>query len=88
MFAVMYKKPLFPINQKLSDYCKKSTNESIRKITERYNEERKTVKINLDCLKVTTNDDLPNPNNNDFIFSIICLLSSTTMLYYFYKTLR
>jgi hypothetical protein len=84
----MYKKPLFPINQKISDYCKKSTNESIRKITEKYNEERKSVKINLDSLKVITRDDPPNPNPNDIILSIICLLSSTTLFYYFYKASR
>ena len=85
----MYKKPLFPINQKISDYCKKSTNESIRKITEKYNEERKSVKINLDSLKVITRDDPPNPNdNNDIIISVICFLSSTTLFYYFYKASR
>ena len=84
----MFKKPLFPINQKLNDYCKKSTNDSIRKMTEKYNEERKSIKINLDNIKVITNDDAPNPNDNDLIFSLLCLLSSTTILYYFYKASR
>jgi hypothetical protein len=84
----MYKKPLFPINQKISDYCKKSTNESIRKITEKYNEERKSVKINLDSLKVITKGDSPDPIDNNIILSIICLLSSTTLFYYFYKASR
>jgi len=84
----MYKRPLFPINQKISDYCKKSTNESIRKITEKYNEERKSIKINLDSLKVITKDEPPNPNDNDLILSLICILSSTTLLYYFYKISR
>ena len=91
MFSFMYKKPLFPINQKLIDYCKKSTNESIRKMTEKYNEERKSLKSNIDSLAVVVNDDYCNPNNNnnnDFIFSIICVLSSTTLLYYFYKVSR
>ena len=77
----MYKTPLFPINQK-------TTNESIRKITEKYNKERDNIKINLDSLKVITKDDSPNPCDNEFILSIICLLSSTTLLYYFFKVSR
>jgi hypothetical protein len=79
----MYKKPLFPNNQKLREYCMKSTNDSIRKMTEKYNEERKSIKNKLDNLAVATKDDSPNPN--DIILSIICLLSSTSLLYYFYK---
>ena len=86
MFSFLYKNRI-PINTKMMDYCTKSTNESIRKITEKYNEERKAIKINLDSLKVIKNNDLPN-DNNDLIFPLICLLSSTTLLYYFYKASR
>lgn len=86
MFSFMYKKPLFPNNEKMREYCMKSTNDSIRKITEKYNEERKN-KQNLNNLAVITNDDIPNPNN-DIIISIICFLSSTTLFYYFYKASR
>ena len=87
MFTSLYKNRI-PINQKMSDYCMKSTNESIRKLTEKYNEERKSnkIKINLDIIK---NNDTPNPpNDNDLIISVVCLLSSTTLLYYFYKYFR
>ena len=85
----MYKKPLFPNNEKMREYCMKSTNDSIRKITEKYNEDRKTIKYKLNNLAVITNDDAPNPNNNnDIIISVICFLSSTTLFYYFYKASR
>jgi hypothetical protein len=66
----------------------KSTNDSIRKITEKYNEERKLNKNKFNNLLVATRDDPPNPNPNDIILSIICLLSSTTLFYYFYKASR
>lgn len=85
MFSFMYKKPLFPNNQKMREYCMKSTNDSIRKITEKYNEERKLNKNKFNNLLVITNDDTPRPNNNNMIISIICFLSSTTFFYYFYK---
>ena len=85
MFSFMYKKPLFPNNQKMREYCMKSTNDSIRKMTEKYNEERKINKNNFNSLTIITKDDSPNPNPNDLILSLICLLSSTTFFYYFYK---
>jgi hypothetical protein len=65
----------------------KSTNDSIRKMTEKYNEER-MIKHKFNNLAVITNDDMPNPNNNDIIISIICFLSSTSLFYYFYKGSR
>ena len=77
------------MNPKMREYCIKSTNDSIRKMTEKYNEERKMNKNKFDNLIVITNDDSPNPNPNDnIILSIICLLSSTTLFYYFYKASR
>ena len=89
MFSFLYKNRI-PINTKMMDYCTKSTNESIRKITEKYNEERKMNKNKFDNLVVITKDDSPNPNpiDNNIILSIICLLSSTTLFYYFYKSSR
>jgi len=90
MFSFMYKKQLFPNNQKMREYCMKSTNDSIRKITEKYSEERKIVKNELDKLAIIIKDDSHNPNNNnnDIILSIICFLSSTTFFFYFYKCSR
>lgn len=87
MFTSLCKNRI-PINQKMRDYCMKSTNESIRKLTEKYNEERKLNKVKFD-LSIITKDDSPEPpNDNDLIFSVICVLSSTTILYYFYKYFR
>jgi hypothetical protein len=77
------------MNPKMREYCIKASNDSIRKITEKCNEERKMNKHKFDNLVVITKDDLPNPNPNDnIILSIICLLSSTTLFYYFYKATR
>jgi hypothetical protein len=87
MFSFLYKNRI-PINPKMREYCIKSTNDSIRKITEKYNEERKSNKIKFDDFIVITKDEPPNPNDNVFVLSIICLLSSTTILYYFYKASR
>jgi tRNA uridine 5-carbamoylmethylation protein Kti12 len=72
----------------MREYCIKSTNDSIRKMTEKYNEERKSNKIKLDNFIVITKDDSPDPIDNNIILSIICLLSSTTLFYYFYKASR
>lgn len=88
MFSFLCKNKI-PMNPKMREYCMKSTNDSIRKMTEKYNEERKMNKNKFDNLIVITNDDSPNPNPNDnIILSIICLLSSTTLFYYFYKASR
>lgn len=87
MFCSLNKNRI-PINPKLREYCIKSTNESIRKLTEKYNEERKNEKFKLDSLSIVTNDDLPQPNNNDFIITLVCVLSSSTILYYFYKCFK
>jgi tRNA uridine 5-carbamoylmethylation protein Kti12 len=76
------------MNPKMREYCIKSTNDSIRKMTEKYNEERKSNKIKFDNFIVITKDDSPDPIDNNIILSIICLLSSTTLFYYFYKASR
>ena len=88
MFSFLCKNSI-PMNPKMREYCIKSTNDSIRKMTEKYNEERKMNKNKFDNLVVITKADSPNPNPNDnIILSIICLLSSTTLFYYFYKASR
>ena len=88
MFSFLCKNKI-QMNPKMREYCIKASNDSIRKMTEKYNEERKMNKNKFDNLIVITNDDSPNPNPNDnIILSIICLLSSTTLFYYFYKASR
>jgi len=88
MFSFLCKNRI-PMNPKMREYCIKASNDSIRKITEKYNEERKINKNKFNSLTLVTKDDSPNPNSNDdIILSIICLLSSTTLFYYFYKASR
>ena len=90
MFSFLCKNRI-PFDPKMREYCIKSTNDSIRKMTEKYNEERKTLKHQFKNLAVITNGDAPNPNpnpNSDIIISVICFLSSTTLFYYFYKASR
>jgi|LakMenE18May11ns_1017448.scaffolds.fasta_scaffold9343312_2 hypothetical protein len=90
MFSFLCKNRI-PFDPKMREYCIKSTNDSIRKMTEKYNEERKSLKHQIKNLAVITNGDAPNPNpnpNSDIIISIICFLSSTTFFYYFYKASR
>lgn len=87
MFSFLCKNSI-PMNPKMREYCIKSTNDSIRKMTEKYNEERKSNKIKFDNFIVITKDDSPDPIDNNIILSIICLLSSTTLFYYFYKASR
>jgi hypothetical protein len=85
MYLFLYKNRIPKISPKLLDYCIKSRNNSIRKISKNYNEE---IKIKKFVFPSNTSISIPfDPNSNiDFFFSIICLLSSSTILYYFYKT--
>jgi len=68
-------------NKTLSDYCKNSTNEYIRKLTERYNSEKKKSKINLNL-----NDDDNNPEFNYYGFFLF--LSIFTITVHIYKRLK
>jgi hypothetical protein len=66
MFSFLYKNRIPKISPKLHDYCIKSTNDSIRKISENYNEERKIKKI---VLPSNTSISIPfDPNSNIDIF--------------------
>jgi hypothetical protein len=69
------------LNKSFSEYCKNSTNESIRKITEKYNSNKNKPKI-----KLNLDDDNNNPDFNfyDFIF----FLSVTTIAFLIYKRLK
>jgi hypothetical protein len=81
MLCSNLKRPFF-FNKSLQDYCLKSTNESIKKMIEKCDEERKykSIKFNL-----TTNDSCPEPNNNNNIIPFICFLSISSFLLYFYN---
>ncbi len=79
MFSFMNNIPVFSNNKKISDYCKKSTDDSIRRITEKY------CKKNLQCV-VRTNSDLPNKVN--IFFYITVFLSSTSIIYKLFNKYR
>lgn len=71
------------INKSLHDYCRKSTEESIRKITEKHYLERNSPKI-----KNPLDDDNGN-NNPKFNFNTFLIFLSVTMVsFYFYKRLK
>jgi hypothetical protein len=69
------------LNKNLRDYCRNSTNESIKKIIERHNSEKDKPKI-----KINNNDDDNNPVFNllDFIF----FLSVSSIAFFLYKRLK
>jgi len=74
----------FYFNKNLRDYCTKTTNESIRKITENYNLEKKKLKF-----KNLIHDDNDEPKNPEFNFySLLIFLSISSISFYLYKRLN
>jgi len=68
------------VNKTLHDYCKKSTEESIRKLTEQYNLERNKSKIK---------SSFDNNNEPEFnYFLVLVFLSVTIFSFSFYKRLK
>jgi hypothetical protein len=66
---------------KLRDYCIKSTNDSIKKITEKHNEEKKIQKFTI-----LPSSNPSDPSSNIAIFlSVLFFLSSSRYIYNFYK---
>jgi len=81
----------FPINTTLSRYCTQSTNNSIRKLTQEMNEERKSFLVkkyfneknkNYDDNNDADNNDDDN-NNSGIIISIASILSTFYFLHKF-----
>lgn len=70
----------YPFNKTISDYCRKSTNESIQKLIEKYNLERNNLKIK----KPLNEEDKPNFN----FYGFLVFLSISTMAIFFYKRLK
>ncbi len=71
------------LNKILQDYCKKTTENSMRKLTEKYNLERNKPKLVDPIEKVCINS---NPEFN--FYGILAVLSITTMAFIFYKKLN
>lgn len=77
----MMKKPLF-YNKNINDYCKNMTNESIKRLTEKYNLERNNPKIK----NPLDNNSNENPQLN--FYNFLVFLSISTISFYFYKRLK
>lgn len=75
MFTFLCKNRI-QINPKLREYCIKSTNESIRKLSEKYNQERTTIKKDFNFETIKKEDS----SKANYIDLIISFLSSTSFL--------
>jgi hypothetical protein len=82
MFSCLMKRPLY-VNNSLKDYCSKSTNESIRKLTDKYNLERNKQKLEI-LLDDDDRDEIPEFNFLNLLF----FLSISSVTFYFYKKLK
>jgi len=77
-----FKRPIY--NQNIREYCLKSTNESIKKLIEKSNEERKNKELQLNL--VTNYVPSNNPNLNNPYLPVLIFLSVTSFIYYFYNS--
>jgi hypothetical protein len=75
--SCLFKKPIYK-NNTIQDYCRKSTQMSIAKLTEKYNLERNKPKIK---------NPLANNNREFNIYNFIIFLSISSITFYFYKRL-
>ena len=66
-------------NPTLSKYCTQYTNESIRKMVQKYDEEQKDK---LKSLLITTASKDQDTNSNIFFIQFFCFLSTSTFIYY------
>jgi hypothetical protein len=90
MFTSIYNRPKF-LNPILSEICKKSTNDYIRRLTEKNKEEKNKFSINSKLVSsmVLNSDENNDPPNNIFpILSIFCFISATYFCYTFYKIIK
>ena len=73
------------LNTKLNDYCRSVMNDSIKRITDKYNLERN--KINNEQRNIIIQKPNYGANNNPFIFGLFAFLSISfsTIAFYIYK---
>ena len=81
MLNFMTRRPVY-FNKSLSEYCTKTTNESIRKLTEKCNLERNKPKIK----NPLEDDDSRNPEIK--IYNYLLFLSISSIAIYFYKRIK
>lgn len=79
MLTSILKKPIY-YNKELHDYCLKSTNDSIKKMIEKNNEERKKKSVYFD-LQIKEKEYTFEPKNE--VFPFLLFLSASTFLFYF-----
>ncbi len=80
--SCLFKKPIY-VNHSLAEYCRKSTEESIRKISEKYNLERNKPNLSI---RFDNEDNTPKFKHN--IYIVLLFLSISTMSFYFFKRLH
>jgi len=77
------------LNTKLNTYCRDVMNDSIKRIGEKYNLERKTkTVINNDCLEISIPNKHNKYNNEPYFLIFLGILSIPTLTYYFYKKFK
>jgi len=79
-----FKRPTL-FNEYLHNHCLQSTNNYIKKLVEKTDEERKSSKYKIDLVTENTVSN-PNSNPNNFILPVLVFLSTSTILYYFYNS--
>lgn len=77
MISFMIKRPVY-FNKTLSEYCTKINNESIKKITEKYNFKTKNP--------LKDEDEPKKPEFNFYHFLLFLSISSIT--FYFYRRIK
>jgi hypothetical protein len=81
MLSLPLRRPLY-FNQDIRSYCLQSTNNYVKKLIDKRDEERKYGNINLNLV---TNEVSNNPNTNNPIFPLFFFLSLSSFVYYFLK---
>ena len=74
------------LNKTINDYCKYSTNESIKRIIDRYNLERNKPKIKN--IFNNEHEDEDKDKSRITIYSIFAFLSISTVAFFLYKRLK
>jgi hypothetical protein len=75
-------KPTYLFNKNISDYCRKYTNESIIKMTDKFTLERNKPKIqNPFC-------DKNNENPKFSIYGFLIIITISTMAFFFNKRIK
>ncbi len=75
-------KRTYLFDKTINDYCRHSTNQSIKRITDRYNLERNKVEIK----NIFNDEDDYKPKIS--IYSIFAFLSISTLAFFLYKRLK